>query len=119
MAEQLVVAIVVIPLHRRVFDGSVHSFDLPIGPRMGWICKSMFYVVGLADEIETHLAECHNVAVLWLLCELDTVVCQDLWILQGTACSRRSRTSQAVFRLAFSTNWAKASLLVRSMATKK
>lgn len=81
MAAKLIVAVVVIPLHRCVFDCPVHSLDLSIGPRMVWLGESVFDTVCLADQIETHLAGCDAVAIAGLLSELGSIVgenCVDL-----------------------------------------
>ena len=43
---ELVMGVVEVSLDRSVFDGSVHAFDLPVGPR----------VVGLGDPV-FHLVE--------------------------------------------------------------
>ena len=41
---------------------------------MVWLGQSMFNVIGLTDQIETHLAEGDAVAIAGLLSELDAVV---------------------------------------------
>jgi hypothetical protein len=51
--------------------------------------------------------------------ELDAVVSEDGVDLVGTAETRAIREAEAVTRLALSTSWTKANLLVRSMATKR
>ena len=37
-AQLLIMAIVMIPLDGRVLDGAVHAFNLPICPRVVWLC---------------------------------------------------------------------------------
>ena len=74
MAAKLIMAIIMIPFDRRVFDCSVHALDLTIRPRMVWLGQPMVDTIGFADEIKPHLAEGHAVPVSRLLCELDAVV---------------------------------------------
>ena len=42
MASKLIVAVVVVPFHRRVFDSPVHPLDLAIGPWMVWFGQPIF-----------------------------------------------------------------------------
>lgn len=74
MTEQLIVAVVVVPRHRRVPDRPVHPFDRSVCLRMVWLGQPMLETVGPADRIEPHLAERHAVSVSKLPCELDAVV---------------------------------------------
>ena len=77
MASKLIVAFVVVSLDRRVFDRAVHPFNLAVVPGMIWLGQPMFDVIGLADQVKSHLAECHAVTIARLLGELDAVVGQD------------------------------------------
>ncbi len=77
MRAQLIMAILMISLHRRVLDRSVHSFDLTIGPRMVWLSQAMLDTVRLADHVEAHLPCICCVPVARLLGELDAVVRQN------------------------------------------
>jgi len=70
-------AVVVIPFHCGVLDGAVHAFDLPVGPWMVRLGQSVLNPVGLADHVETHLAERHAISVSGLLRELDAVIGED------------------------------------------
>ena len=45
--------IVVEPFDGRVFEGSVHSLDLAIGPGMPWLSKAMIDVILGTCEFET------------------------------------------------------------------
>ena len=68
---KLVMAFVVEALDGRLFDGAIHSLDLPISPGMVRLGKPVFDVVGLADHVEAHLARPGGVAVARLLGQLD------------------------------------------------
>ena len=52
MAAQLVVAVVVIPLHGCFLDGSVHPFDLAVGPWMIGLCQAVLDAIALACAVE-------------------------------------------------------------------
>lgn len=106
MTTQLVMAFVVIPLHCRVFDGSVQPFHPAVGARVVGLFQTMLDTIGIADKIETHFAERDAIVVPWLLCELDATASvartigaiignsvRMVWILYGTASSRCSRNS--------------------------
>src|SRR5208282_6635817 len=45
VGSQLVVGLVEVAFDGRVLDGAVHSFDLPIGPRVLGLCQPMIDVV--------------------------------------------------------------------------
>ena len=65
-------------IHNRcVLDCTVHPLDLAVGPWMGGPGQAMLDIVRLADQIKTHFAEGHAVAVPRLLGELDTIVSED------------------------------------------
>lgn len=49
MATKLIVAVLVIPLSRGVFDCPVHLFDLPIGTGMVGLCQAMFDIIRLTN----------------------------------------------------------------------
>ena len=76
MTAQLLVVLVVVAFHRRLFDGAVHALDLSIGPRMVRFGQAMFDIVGFANHVEPHRPGIEGVPVSGLLCELDAVVCQ-------------------------------------------
>ena len=57
MPDELVVRLVVIPLHGRVLDRPVHPLDLPIGPGMIGLGQSMFDPVFPTDAVERMAAE--------------------------------------------------------------
>jgi hypothetical protein len=46
------VGVVEVPLDGGVFDGSVHAFDLSVGPGMIGLGKSVFYSMGIANTVE-------------------------------------------------------------------
>lgn len=62
---------VVVSFDRRVLDRAVHPFNLAVGLGMIWLGQPMRDVIGLADQVKSHLAECHAVAIARLLGELD------------------------------------------------
>jgi hypothetical protein len=45
VCSQLVVGLVEVAFDGRVLDGAVHSFDLPIGPRVLGLCQPVIDVV--------------------------------------------------------------------------
>lgn len=49
------VAVVMVSLHCRLLDRSVHSLDLAIGPRMVWLGQAVLDPIRLADDVEAHL----------------------------------------------------------------
>ena len=52
MLAKLVVIGVMISLDRCVFQGSVHPFDLSVGPRMVWFVEVMFDTALLPPHVE-------------------------------------------------------------------
>lgn len=79
MVSQLVVAVVVVALDRRLLEGPVHALDLAIGPRVVWLGEPMLNVVRPADLIEAvdAVQGSRAATVLGQLGELDAVVGQD------------------------------------------
>jgi len=79
MVPQLIVAVVVVALDRRLLEGPVHALDLAIGPRVVWLGEPMLDVVRLADLIEAvdAVRGSRAATVLGQLSELDAVVGQD------------------------------------------
>ena len=77
VAATLIVAVVVVSLHRCILDGVAHPLYLAIGPRVIWFGQAMLDPVRLTDHIKPHLAESHADAIPRLLCELDTIIGQD------------------------------------------
>ncbi len=65
--------IVVEAFDGRVLDCAVHPLNLPIGPRVIWLCETMFDPVGLADHVEAHGPRIDCIPVTWLLGELNAV----------------------------------------------
>ena len=64
MASKLIVAFVVVSPDRRVLDRAVHPFNLAVGPGMIWFGQPMFDVIGVADQVKSHLAgECPELCV--------------------------------------------------------
>jgi hypothetical protein len=57
MATELVVAAVVEAFDRRLLDGPVHPFDLPVGPWMPGLGQAVADVVLRASELEGVRAE--------------------------------------------------------------
>ncbi len=79
MGLQCIEVWIVKRLYCGVFHRSVHSFGLPIGPWMIWLGQFVLYAMLTADPIK----DVPNETVGWaipvscLLCEGDTVVCED------------------------------------------
>jgi hypothetical protein len=76
---QLLLAFVVIALDGGLFESSVHSFDLPLGPWMVGLGEPMLDAVLSARAVERMTAPHRGGfrAVLWQIGELDAVVGQD------------------------------------------
>jgi hypothetical protein len=49
---KLVVAVVVLAPNSRLFESTVHPLDLPVRPRMIWLCQPMLNPVRSAEQIE-------------------------------------------------------------------
>src|SRR5262245_37270270 len=49
---KLVVAVVVVAPNSRLFESTVHPLDLPVRPRMIWLCQPMLNPVRPAEQIE-------------------------------------------------------------------
>src|SRR5262249_19865439 len=49
---KLVVAVVVVATNSRLFESTVHPLDLPVRPRMIWLCQPMLNPVRSAEQIE-------------------------------------------------------------------
>ena len=71
MRSQLVVAFVMEALDGRLFDGAVHSFDLPVGPGVVRFGQPALNIVRLADYVDAYPARPGSVTVARLLGELD------------------------------------------------
>ena len=102
MGLELVVAVVVITLDCRLFQGAVHALDLAIGPGMVRLRQPVLDAVSAADLIEAvHTPACRGaLAVLGQLGELDTVLGSTVWGRYGQAAMSASRKMQAVGRSA-------------------
>lgn len=79
MFPQLIVAVVMVALDRRLLEGPVHALDLAIDPRVVWLGEPMLDVVCPADLVEAvDVVQGGRAAtVLGQLGELDAVVGQD------------------------------------------
>jgi hypothetical protein len=79
MGVALVARVVVIALNGRFLGGSVHSFDLAVGPGMVWLREPVFDSVGAAHAVEGMAAEASGGAltVLRQVRELDAIVGED------------------------------------------
>ena len=67
-------AVVMEALDGRVLDGSVHPFDLAIGPGMVGLGQPVLNPVCLTNHVEAHRPGIDGVPVPRLLCELNAVV---------------------------------------------
>ena len=77
MRAQLIVVLIMISPHGCIFDGAVHAFDLPVGPRMVRPSQPMFNAIRLTNHVKPHFAEGGFSAIAGLLGELKSVVRQD------------------------------------------
>ena len=73
---ELVVGVVEVPLDGGVFDGSVHAFDLSVGPWVVGLGKPVFDSMKVANTVEGMSSEAcgYPLAVLRQIGELDPVV---------------------------------------------
>ena len=60
----------------RVFNCSVHAFDLTIGPWVVWLGQAMLDSIGVTDHVKAHLPGISGVSVPGLVGELDAVIGQ-------------------------------------------
>ena len=79
VSVELLVAVVVVAFDGGFLDGSVHPFDLPVGPGMLHLCAPVLDAVLVAAHVEhvRHVAGGWTVGVARREGELDAVVCQD------------------------------------------
>src|SRR5262249_42721872 len=73
---KLVVAVVVVAPNGRLFESTVHPLDLPVRPRMIWLCQLMLNLVRSTEQNE-HIglpSLSRTLTVLWQITELDAVV---------------------------------------------
>lgn len=68
---------------RCFLDGTVHPFNLTVGPGMIGLCQPMFDPIRLADHVKAHWPGVDGIAVARLLCKLNTIVGQDRMDLVG------------------------------------
>ena len=71
MGPQLVMAVVVEAFDGRLFNRTVHPFDLAVGPRMVRLRQAVFNPIGLANHVKAQWARIDGIAVSRLLGELD------------------------------------------------
>ncbi len=73
---QLVVGVVVVALHRGLFDGAVHALDLPVRPRMIGLGEAVVDAVQKTDPVKSMAAKAGrgSLAILRQIGELDAVV---------------------------------------------
>ena len=62
---KLIVAVLVMPLHRRAPESADHPFYLPIGLWMARPCQAMPAPIGIADQSDAHLEERDAVTASW------------------------------------------------------
>lgn len=74
MSSELIVAIIVIAAHGRLFQGSVHALDLPIRPGMIDLCETMLDAMFVTYAVENVV---EGVFMPLLIGELNTVVGQN------------------------------------------
>jgi hypothetical protein len=79
VSVELLVAVVVVAFDGGFLDGSVHPFDLPVGPGMLHLCQPVLDAVRAASHVEhvRHVARRWAAGVAWREGELDAVVGQD------------------------------------------
>lgn len=91
-------AVIVIALNRGFLVGSVHPFDLAIGPWMLHLGEPVFDAIFPAGATEYVLK---GVAILWAVGELDTIVSKDRVEDIGAALMRLPRNWAAIIFPAF------------------
>lgn len=107
--------------HGSFLDGSVHSFDLPVGPAVVWLGKPVFDSMQEADPVEGMASEAcgWSLAVFRQIGELDALVGQHGVDASGTASNSALRKAAAARMSTFSTSSTTANFEVRLMATKR
>ena len=88
MGFEFVVGKVVIAIDRRFFDGSVHAFNLTIGPRVADLGQSVLDTLGLAHTVERNFSIAFCV---FAFCELNAVVCE--YGVNGLCCTNQRRSA--------------------------
>ena len=75
---ELVVGVVEVSLDGSVLNGSIHAFDLPVGPGMVGLGQAVFDSMNETEPVEGMAAEAcgWSLAVLRQVGELDAVVCE-------------------------------------------
>ena len=93
MPAELIMAVVVVAFDGRVLDGSVHPFDLTVGPGMVDLGEAVLDVVLAAAHGEhvRHIASRRAGGVARRITELDAVVGQDRVDLVRHGCDRSGR----------------------------
>jgi hypothetical protein len=77
MCSQLVVAVVMVSRHRRLYDRAVHPLDLAISPWVVWLGQAVLDPIYLVDHVAAHPPRIFSVPVAGLLGEPDAVIGQD------------------------------------------
>lgn len=116
VVSELIVAVVVVALDRRVLDRAVHPLDLAIGPGMVHLGQPVLDVVLGTDAAED---VCEGIGILLAVGELNAVIRQDDVDAVGTARIRSRKNCAASILPALSTRRTKANLLVQSIATNR
>jgi len=77
MRAELIVVVVVIALHCRVFDRTVHPLVVTSRPRMIGFGQAVIDSARFADQIEAHWPRINLVFVPRLFGKLDAIICED------------------------------------------
>ena len=77
VVAQLIMTVAVEAFDRGVLDGSFHSLDLALGPRVVGLGQGVLNSIGFTDHVETHLPRIDCVPVPGQLSELDAIIGQN------------------------------------------
>jgi hypothetical protein len=113
--SQLLVAVVVVALDRRILDRAVHPLDLTVGPRMVYLGQPVLNIVLGTDAIEDVR---EGIGILLAVGELDAIFGQDDVDVVGDCCDQIPQELRCL-HLAGTLDQTKANLLVRSIATNR
>ena len=105
-----------VALHSGFLKRAVHALHLAVGPRVSRLGEAVFNAMFLTDAVKNMPT---GVGLVGHITKLGTVVSQHLMYFVGKTASTRRKKSAAITFVARACSSAKATLLVRSMATNK
>src|ERR1700754_77838 len=79
VGAQLLVGVIVVALHRSLFDGAVHTLDLSVRPGMIGFREPVIDTVRKTDPVKrvTTEASRRSLSILRQIGELDAIVCEN------------------------------------------